>query len=148
MWLNSKHMSLPSAFHATPNTYKRKNLEILEDSKPCGIDCYMYLIQVSQIISESFVCYQQVLFLLAVSLRMGLWGSTPQVWLPSGRKRPPSGRWAVAADDCPTATADLAPPRFPPKPKTQTAIARAARKMRETMKTRRTRTPAARVQSH
>uniref|UniRef100_A0A8C4T559 [histone H3]-lysine(27) N-trimethyltransferase n=1 Tax=Erpetoichthys calabaricus TaxID=27687 RepID=A0A8C4T559_ERPCA len=30
-------------FHATPNTYKRKNLENLVDSKPCGPDCYMYL---------------------------------------------------------------------------------------------------------
>uniref|UniRef100_A0AAQ4RXC1 Histone-lysine N-methyltransferase EZH2 n=1 Tax=Gasterosteus aculeatus aculeatus TaxID=481459 RepID=A0AAQ4RXC1_GASAC len=30
-------------FHATPNTYKRKNLENLVDSKPCGVDCYMYL---------------------------------------------------------------------------------------------------------
>uniref|UniRef100_A0A3Q3X759 Histone-lysine N-methyltransferase EZH2 n=1 Tax=Mola mola TaxID=94237 RepID=A0A3Q3X759_MOLML len=30
-------------FHATPNTYKRKNLENLVDSKPCGIDCYMCL---------------------------------------------------------------------------------------------------------
>lgn len=37
----------PAAFHATPNTYKRKNLENLVDSKPCGLDCYMYLIQVS-----------------------------------------------------------------------------------------------------
>lgn len=36
------------AFHATPNTYKRKNLENLVDSKPCGIDCYMYLVQVSR----------------------------------------------------------------------------------------------------
>uniref|UniRef100_A0A8C2ZV52 Histone-lysine N-methyltransferase EZH2 n=1 Tax=Cyclopterus lumpus TaxID=8103 RepID=A0A8C2ZV52_CYCLU len=34
-------------FHATPNTYKRKNLENLVDSKPCGIECYMYLVQVS-----------------------------------------------------------------------------------------------------
>lgn len=40
----------PLAFHATPNTYKRKNLENLVDSKPCGIDCYMYLVQVSQVI--------------------------------------------------------------------------------------------------
>ncbi|TWW70621.1 Histone-lysine N-methyltransferase EZH2 [Takifugu flavidus] len=32
-------------FHATPNTYKRKNLENLVDSKPCGLDCYMYLLQ-------------------------------------------------------------------------------------------------------
>ncbi|KAJ8376556.1 hypothetical protein SKAU_G00071360 [Synaphobranchus kaupii] len=32
-------------FHATPNTYKRKNMENLVDSKPCGIDCYMYLVQ-------------------------------------------------------------------------------------------------------
>uniref|UniRef100_A0A8C9VH47 Histone-lysine N-methyltransferase EZH2 n=1 Tax=Scleropages formosus TaxID=113540 RepID=A0A8C9VH47_SCLFO len=32
-------------FHATPNTYKRKNIENLVDSKPCGIDCYMYLMQ-------------------------------------------------------------------------------------------------------
>uniref|UniRef100_A0A672HAE1 Histone-lysine N-methyltransferase EZH2 n=1 Tax=Salarias fasciatus TaxID=181472 RepID=A0A672HAE1_SALFA len=31
-------------FHATPNTYKRKNLENLVDSKPCGLDCYMYLV--------------------------------------------------------------------------------------------------------
>lgn len=36
-----------AAFHATPNTYKRKNLENLVDSKPCGLDCYMYLVQVS-----------------------------------------------------------------------------------------------------
>uniref|UniRef100_A0A673GIG1 Histone-lysine N-methyltransferase EZH2 n=1 Tax=Sinocyclocheilus rhinocerous TaxID=307959 RepID=A0A673GIG1_9TELE len=28
-------------FHATPNTYKRKNMENLLDSKPCGIYCYM-----------------------------------------------------------------------------------------------------------
>ncbi|XP_018583381.1 histone-lysine N-methyltransferase EZH2 isoform X3 [Scleropages formosus] len=32
-------------FHATPNTYKRKNMENLVDSKPCGLDCYMYLVQ-------------------------------------------------------------------------------------------------------
>ncbi|KAJ8277731.1 hypothetical protein GJAV_G00079220 [Gymnothorax javanicus] len=32
-------------FHATPNTYKRKNMENLVDSKPCGIECYMYLVQ-------------------------------------------------------------------------------------------------------
>uniref|UniRef100_A0A3Q3FHI0 Histone-lysine N-methyltransferase EZH2 n=1 Tax=Labrus bergylta TaxID=56723 RepID=A0A3Q3FHI0_9LABR len=28
-------------FHATPNTYKRKNLENLMDSQPCDNDCYM-----------------------------------------------------------------------------------------------------------
>nr|XP_023689332.1 histone-lysine N-methyltransferase EZH2-like [Paramormyrops kingsleyae]XP_023689333.1 histone-lysine N-methyltransferase EZH2-like [Paramormyrops kingsleyae] len=32
-------------FHATPNTYKCKNTESLTDSKPCGHNCYMYLIQ-------------------------------------------------------------------------------------------------------
>uniref|UniRef100_A0A8C7L6P1 Histone-lysine N-methyltransferase EZH2 n=1 Tax=Oncorhynchus kisutch TaxID=8019 RepID=A0A8C7L6P1_ONCKI len=32
-------------FHATPNTYKRKNMENLVDSKPCGDECYMYLVQ-------------------------------------------------------------------------------------------------------
>uniref|UniRef100_A0AAQ4SAD7 Polycomb repressive complex 2 subunit EZH1/EZH2 tri-helical domain-containing protein n=1 Tax=Gasterosteus aculeatus aculeatus TaxID=481459 RepID=A0AAQ4SAD7_GASAC len=31
-------------FHATPNTYKRKNLENLVDSKPCGVDCYIALL--------------------------------------------------------------------------------------------------------
>uniref|UniRef100_A0A4W5K5Q4 Enhancer of zeste 2 polycomb repressive complex 2 subunit n=1 Tax=Hucho hucho TaxID=62062 RepID=A0A4W5K5Q4_9TELE len=31
-------------FHATPNTYKRKNMENLVDSKPCGDECYMYLL--------------------------------------------------------------------------------------------------------
>uniref|UniRef100_A0A3Q2VY40 Histone-lysine N-methyltransferase EZH2 n=1 Tax=Haplochromis burtoni TaxID=8153 RepID=A0A3Q2VY40_HAPBU len=30
-------------FHATPNTYKRKNLENLVDKNPCGVDCYMDL---------------------------------------------------------------------------------------------------------
>uniref|UniRef100_A0A669CE44 Histone-lysine N-methyltransferase EZH2 n=1 Tax=Oreochromis niloticus TaxID=8128 RepID=A0A669CE44_ORENI len=30
-------------FHATPNTYKRKNLENLVDKTPCGVDCYMDL---------------------------------------------------------------------------------------------------------
>ncbi|XP_014012608.1 histone-lysine N-methyltransferase EZH2 isoform X1 [Salmo salar] len=33
------------SFHATPNTYKRKNMENLVDSKPCGDECYMYLVQ-------------------------------------------------------------------------------------------------------
>uniref|UniRef100_A0A8C7P6N8 Histone-lysine N-methyltransferase EZH2 n=1 Tax=Oncorhynchus mykiss TaxID=8022 RepID=A0A8C7P6N8_ONCMY len=32
-------------FHATPNTYKRKNMENLVDSKPCGDECYMYLVK-------------------------------------------------------------------------------------------------------
>uniref|UniRef100_A0A8C1XNY8 Histone-lysine N-methyltransferase EZH2 n=1 Tax=Cyprinus carpio TaxID=7962 RepID=A0A8C1XNY8_CYPCA len=32
-------------FHATPNTYKRKNIENLVDGKPCGIYCYMYMVQ-------------------------------------------------------------------------------------------------------
>ncbi|XP_062377991.1 histone-lysine N-methyltransferase EZH2 isoform X3 [Sardina pilchardus] len=32
-------------FHATPNTYKRKNMENMVDSKPCGVECYMYLVQ-------------------------------------------------------------------------------------------------------
>ncbi|XP_062335445.1 histone-lysine N-methyltransferase EZH2 [Osmerus eperlanus] len=32
-------------FHATPNTYKRKNMENQVDSKPCGLHCYMYLVQ-------------------------------------------------------------------------------------------------------
>lgn len=44
------------AFHATPNTYKRKNLENLVDSKPCGIDCYMYLIQVSLCVISYHSC--------------------------------------------------------------------------------------------
>ncbi|KAJ8406921.1 hypothetical protein AAFF_G00291970 [Aldrovandia affinis] len=34
-----------TSFHATPNTYKRKNMENLVDSKPCGVSCYMYLVQ-------------------------------------------------------------------------------------------------------
>uniref|UniRef100_A0A669EH79 Histone-lysine N-methyltransferase EZH2 n=1 Tax=Oreochromis niloticus TaxID=8128 RepID=A0A669EH79_ORENI len=34
-------------FHATPNTYKRKNLENLVDKTPCGVDCYMDLVQAS-----------------------------------------------------------------------------------------------------
>lgn len=45
-WLALLRFCPPPAFHATPNTYKRKNLENLEDSKPCGVDCYMYLLQV------------------------------------------------------------------------------------------------------
>ncbi|TRY88631.1 hypothetical protein DNTS_028844 [Danionella cerebrum] len=35
-------------FHATPNTYKRKNMENVVDGKPCGIFCYMYMVQASQ----------------------------------------------------------------------------------------------------
>lgn len=49
--MNPSHANVPPlllAFHATPNTYKRKNLENLVDSKPCGLDCYMYLVQVSR----------------------------------------------------------------------------------------------------
>lgn len=43
----SKCMFCFTAFHATPNTYKRKNMENLVDSKPCGIYCYMYMVQAS-----------------------------------------------------------------------------------------------------
>ncbi|XP_055277422.1 histone-lysine N-methyltransferase EZH2 isoform X5 [Moschus berezovskii] len=31
------------AFHATPNTYKRKNTETALDNKPCGPHCYQHL---------------------------------------------------------------------------------------------------------
>lgn len=44
-----------SAFHATPNTYKRKNLENLVDKTPCGVDCYMDLVQVSHRILKNFL---------------------------------------------------------------------------------------------
>lgn len=30
-------------FHATPNTYKRKNTETALDNKPCGPQCYQHL---------------------------------------------------------------------------------------------------------
>ncbi|XP_026884320.1 histone-lysine N-methyltransferase EZH2 [Electrophorus electricus] len=40
-------------FHATPNTYKRKNMENTVDSKPCGVDCYMYLVQDGVVREES-----------------------------------------------------------------------------------------------
>uniref|UniRef100_H3ANA1 Histone-lysine N-methyltransferase EZH2 n=1 Tax=Latimeria chalumnae TaxID=7897 RepID=H3ANA1_LATCH len=30
-------------FHATPNTYKRKNTETIVETKPCGPECYQYL---------------------------------------------------------------------------------------------------------
>ncbi|OXB71120.1 UNVERIFIED_CONTAM: hypothetical protein H355_004929, partial [Colinus virginianus] len=32
-----------TAFHATPNTYKRKNTETALDNKPCGPHCYQHL---------------------------------------------------------------------------------------------------------
>lgn len=33
------------AFHATPNTYKRKNTETAIDNKPCGQHCYQHLVR-------------------------------------------------------------------------------------------------------
>lgn len=33
-----------AAFHATPNTYKRKNTETALDNKPCGPHCYQHLV--------------------------------------------------------------------------------------------------------
>uniref|UniRef100_A0A668A6L6 Histone-lysine N-methyltransferase EZH2 n=1 Tax=Myripristis murdjan TaxID=586833 RepID=A0A668A6L6_9TELE len=50
-------------FHATPNTYKRKNMENLVDSKPCGIDCYMYLVQVSSHVTQPSFSFIQFHFL-------------------------------------------------------------------------------------
>ena len=35
-----------AAFHATPNTYKRKNTETALDNKPCGPQCYQHLVSV------------------------------------------------------------------------------------------------------
>lgn len=46
MTFNLYSLLFVSAFHATPNTYKRKNLENVRRKKPCGGDCYMYLVQV------------------------------------------------------------------------------------------------------
>jgi len=34
-----------AAFHATPNTYKRKNPEIRVESEPCGTECFMLLVR-------------------------------------------------------------------------------------------------------
>lgn len=34
-----------TAFHATPNTYKRKNTETALDNKPCGPQCYQHLVR-------------------------------------------------------------------------------------------------------
>lgn len=34
-----------TAFHATPNTYKRKNTETALDNKPCGPHCYQHLVR-------------------------------------------------------------------------------------------------------
>lgn len=36
-----------TAFHATPNTYKRKNTETALDNKPCGPQCYQHLVRSS-----------------------------------------------------------------------------------------------------
>uniref|UniRef100_A0A8C5MD36 Histone-lysine N-methyltransferase EZH2 n=1 Tax=Leptobrachium leishanense TaxID=445787 RepID=A0A8C5MD36_9ANUR len=50
VWVGS-HLRIPKeannkdsqAFHATPNTYKRKNNEAANDGKPCGPHCYQLL---------------------------------------------------------------------------------------------------------
>ncbi|CAH2283165.1 histone-lysine N-methyltransferase EZH2 isoform X5 [Pelobates cultripes] len=50
VWVGS-HLRIPKeankkdskAFHATPNTYKRKNNEAANDGKPCGANCYQLL---------------------------------------------------------------------------------------------------------
>uniref|UniRef100_S4RI70 Histone-lysine N-methyltransferase EZH2 n=1 Tax=Petromyzon marinus TaxID=7757 RepID=S4RI70_PETMA len=31
-------------FHATPNTYKRKNPEVRMETEPCGVECFMHLV--------------------------------------------------------------------------------------------------------
>ncbi|XP_069397136.1 histone-lysine N-methyltransferase EZH2 isoform X8 [Delphinus delphis] len=37
------HRKCSYSFHATPNTYKRKNTETALDNKPCGPQCYQHL---------------------------------------------------------------------------------------------------------
>ncbi|XP_051704986.1 histone-lysine N-methyltransferase EZH2 isoform X16 [Oryctolagus cuniculus] len=37
------HRKCNYSFHATPNTYKRKNTETALDNKPCGPQCYQHL---------------------------------------------------------------------------------------------------------
>uniref|UniRef100_A0A667GSM1 [histone H3]-lysine(27) N-trimethyltransferase n=1 Tax=Lynx canadensis TaxID=61383 RepID=A0A667GSM1_LYNCA len=39
-------------FHATPNTYKRKNTETALDNKPCGPQCYQHLVSLRAARSE------------------------------------------------------------------------------------------------
>ena len=41
-----------AAFHATPNTYKRKNTETALDNKPCGPQCYQHLVSLRAARSE------------------------------------------------------------------------------------------------
>lgn len=46
--MNSDYFCLflnSTAFHATPNTYKRKNTETALDNKPCGPHCYQHLVR-------------------------------------------------------------------------------------------------------
>lgn len=42
-------MFIFAAFHATPNTYKRKNTETALDNKPCGPQCYQHLVSLSAV---------------------------------------------------------------------------------------------------
>ncbi|XP_064202155.1 histone-lysine N-methyltransferase EZH2-like isoform X5 [Anguilla rostrata] len=44
-FLHQRTHTHSTAFHATPNTYKRKNMENLVNRKPCGASCYMNLVQ-------------------------------------------------------------------------------------------------------
>ncbi|CAH7469007.1 Ezh2 [Phodopus roborovskii] len=39
------HRKCNYSFHATPNTYKRKNTETALDNKPCGPQCYQHLLR-------------------------------------------------------------------------------------------------------
>lgn len=44
-----------SAFHATPNVYKRKNRETKIEPDPCGADCFLWLVRFCAAASETAV---------------------------------------------------------------------------------------------
>lgn len=39
---------LCTAFHASPNVYKRKTKEIRKETEPCGLDCFLLQVKTTQ----------------------------------------------------------------------------------------------------
>lgn len=44
-----------TAFHATPNVYKRKNKEIHIETEPCGENCFLLQVCIDSCVCKSFV---------------------------------------------------------------------------------------------
>uniref|UniRef100_A0A671NW29 [histone H3]-lysine(27) N-trimethyltransferase n=1 Tax=Sinocyclocheilus anshuiensis TaxID=1608454 RepID=A0A671NW29_9TELE len=83
-------------FHASPNVYKRKNKEIRMETEPCGLDCFLLQVQLSEyitisyLISNAICCYSVLIYFSKECLDENLTFSCVLICVSEGNSQCPS----------------------------------------------------------